>query len=322
MELIIKPTGRCNFNCTFCSASDINIKHPEDRKVPKQIKELITKLNPNGLIVTGGEPLMVSPDYYYELHDISKSFISITSNLKDFYLHPDKWGKLFKEDWFGVTTSFHYGNTRRWDQSTVYNEDMFVEIFNMFKEHTGKHIGSFISVINDENENTAMNNVYLAKRLGCMVRLNNAIGVGKESKTYQRYKIFKFYIDIIDQGLEDYECNCHDRTKGKCPMNTNMLCESTIRCCYVDNSDKLHIGRCDERLSAGDELPNEKALDNTINQMIIDSNDFIKPECSYCELFRICNACTTNRIEAKKDPNYCDEMKKLENDIIRTGWLK
>ena len=72
MELIIKPTGLCNFNCEFCSAHGMDIQHPADGHVPHQIRDLIMKLKPNGLIITGGEPLMVDPQYYYELHDIAQ----------------------------------------------------------------------------------------------------------------------------------------------------------------------------------------------------------------------------------------------------------
>jgi len=123
MELIIKPTGICNFACSFCSAGYLPIIEKRLSRVPEKIIDVIRTTEPTNLIVTGGDALMVEPEYYYHLHEITDCQISITTNLKDFYLHPEKWIKLFKEDWFGITTSFQYGSGRKWDKDTIYTED-------------------------------------------------------------------------------------------------------------------------------------------------------------------------------------------------------
>ncbi|MCM1215370.1 MAG: radical SAM protein [Lachnospiraceae bacterium] len=321
MELIIKPTGLCNFSCEFCSAHGMDIQHPSDGHVPQQIKDLIKKLKPNGLIITGGEPLMVSPEYYYELHDIAHCPIAPTTNLKDFCLNPDKWAPLFKEDWFNITTSFNYGETRRWSPDKVYTEHDFIHVLAQLRAYTGKSIDSFIAVIDESNEEFAHDHVDLAKTLGCKVRLNGAIGVGKQGKTYPRYKMMKIYLEIIDNDMDQYECNCFERTQGKCPWNIGLRCQNCIRCCYVDNSGKLHVGTCDERMSMGIELLEDQIIPTTCEETPINPQEYIKPECAYCELCRLCNGCHTNRQEAKKDPDYCEEMKKLEDQIIDAGWI-
>lgn len=321
MELIIKPTGLCNFNCEFCSAHGMDIQHPADGHVPQQIKDLIQKLKPSGLIITGGEPLMVDPNYYYELHEIGQCSIAPTTNLKDFYLHPEKWTPLFKEDWFNITTSFNYGTTRRWDLSKVYTEHDFIHVLALLRAHTGKSIDSFIAVIDENNEIYVQDHVELAKRLGCKVRLNGAIGVGKQGKTYPRYKMMEHYLDLIEYDLDEYECNCSERHLGKCPWNIGLMCQNSIRCCYVDNSGKLHVGTCDERMSMGIELPEDKIIPTSCCETPMNPENYIKPECAYCELCRLCNGCHTMREEAKKDPIYCDEMKKLEDRIIESGWM-
>jgi len=319
MELIIKPTGRCDFDCRFCSAHGMDIQHPEDGHVPQQIVDLIKTLKPNGLIITGGEPLMVDPQYYYELHDIAQCNIAPTTNLKNFYLHPEKWTALFKEDWFNITTSFNYGCTRRWSANEVYDEHKFIHVLAALRAYTGKSIDSFIAVIDKSNEDTVWDHIDLAKRLNCRVRLNGAIAAGRQGETYPRYKMMRFYLDIIKMGLDKYECNCSERDMCRCPWNIGLHCQSCIRCCYVDNSGKLHVGTCDERMSMGIELPEDKIVSTSCYDPL-DPQDFIKPECAYCELCRLCNACATNRHEAKKDPNYCEEMKKLEDEIIDSGW--
>ena len=201
MHLIIKPTGLCNFNCKFCSAHNLDIKHPSDHKVPDKIKNLILKLKPDSLIITGGEPLMVQPDYYYELHKIRNCPISITSNLKDFFNNPNKWANLFKEEWFGVATSFNYGYTRMWDKHHVYNEEMFIKVMDMYRKYVSNDIPIFLAVIDENNKDTVIDHVLLAKRLGTQAKLNSAIGAGLQGNTYQRYNMFKHYLDIIYLGL-------------------------------------------------------------------------------------------------------------------------
>ena len=318
MELIIKPTSKCNFNCTFCSAYGMDIKHPKHGiEVHPKIKDLILKLKPSSLIITGGEPLTVLPDYYYNLHEILPVNISITSNLKDFYFNPKKWVELFNEKWFGVATSFNYGNGRMWNCNTVYTEDMFIRVIDLYKKYVNKSI-SFISVINDENENDAIKHVYLAKQINSIVKLNNAIGVGKSNMTFPKYKMFKIYHEIIDNGLEFYESNCSERKTSRCPRCINNRCENRIRCCYVDNNDELHVGICDGQIS----LPNELSIDEIYSNNISKYNmDYINDECKFCELCRLCNNCHNNRYAAKNDPLYCIEMKKIKNDIINHGWI-
>lgn len=324
MHLIIKPTGRCNFDCKFCSAHGLDIQHPKDGKeVPKKLKEFITNLNPNSLIVTGGEPLTLDPEYYYNLHEIIDCRISITSNLKDFYFNPEKWAGLFKEEWFGIATSFNYGNTRMWDSEHVYTEELFIKVMDKYKEYVEDKLPIFISVIDESNADQVIDNVLLAKRLGTQAKLNNAIGIGRQGKTYPRYKMFAHYLEIIEKGLSDYEYYCSSRHIDECPRNIKGFCTTSLRCCYVDTKGDLHVATCDEQITMGNELPEDKIIPaSKIPEVeIIDPSDYITPNCAYCELFSLCNGCRTNRIEAKKDPNYCKEMKKLESRIIETGWL-
>lgn len=321
MNLIIKPTGACDFSCKFCSAHGMDIKHPSDNKVQEKIKDLINKIKPSSLIITGGEPLMVSPEYYYELHDIAKCNIGATSNLKDFYINPHKWESLLNEKWFRIATSFNYGNTRMWDSSTVYNESMFLKVMEKFNSYTG-YMPMFLAVIDWSNEETVIDHVLLAKKMNTQVKLNNAIAVGKQDKTYPRYKMFQHYINIIDNGLEMYEYYCSTRNTDECPRNINHYCTTSLRCCYVDNSGKLHVGTCDEQLSMGHELNEDNIEWNNIfpKNEIIPISEHINEKCSYCQLFSLCNGCKTNRDASKEIPEYCDEMKKLEDDIIREGW--
>ncbi len=315
MQLIIKPTGKCNFNCTFCSAKYLDIKH-SSTDVHPHIKEFIENNKPKNIIVTGGEPLLTSPEYYYNLHNISNCNISLTTNLKDFYNNPDKWKDLFNEPWMFIGTSFNYGSSRRWDPNTVYDEKMFLKVVDKFYKYTNKTSLNFIAVIDYDNEEFAIDHVYLAKKINGIVKLNNALEEGLQDHTYPRYKMYQIYLKIIELGLDKYESNCIDRRNNKCPKNLRFNCGSNIRCLYVDSDDKLHVGICDSMLSIGNEITSEKDIRN-----YIEPDEYISPKCAYCELFYLCNGCYMNRSAAKKDPKYCDEMKKIEVQIIKNGWL-
>ena len=318
MELIIKPTAACNFDCKFCSAVGMDICH-DPNNIPEPLKDLIVKMKPSNLIITGGEPLMMNPEYYYKLHDLSGVRISITSNLKDFMLHPEKWYELFREEWFSVATSFQYGDGRMWDKNTVYTEEMFLRVVDQFCKYVNSTPPTFISVIDENNVDRAIDHVLLAKSIGSVVRLNNALKVGRQQTYFPRYKMYQIYLDIIDKGLEMYETNCRLRRFSTCPKNTDFECNTMIRCCLVDSSGSLHVGICDELLTMGQELTTE---DDILGKcpFHLDVKDYIKPECAYCELFSICNGCHINRESSKEVPEHCEEMKKLENRIIESGW--
>ena len=162
MELIIKPTSRCNFACKFCSAGDLSIKHLSS--VTSELKHLLQQLNPSNVIITGGDPLCVIPDFYEELLRLGSWRISMTSNLKAFYEDHDTWVPLFKNPRVGVCTSFQYGKGRMWDAATPYTEEMFRKVFDKFLSLVVYRL-KFISVISLDNESRALDHLLLAKEL-------------------------------------------------------------------------------------------------------------------------------------------------------------
>ena len=318
MNLIIRVTGKCNFDCTFCSAGSLNIAHPTNG-VPEQIKDVIKAINPSSIVISGGEPLLVGPDYYWELLDIAKCHISITTNLKEFYNNPDRWIELFKHQSIGITTSFNYGDTRRWDKDTVYSEEKFIEIHKLFKEKINNKSLPFIAVIDESNEDTVLKTVELAKKLDTYVRINNATKQGRCTKTYPRYKMFQKYIEIIDAGLGDYEVYCRGGKFVPCPMNYQMLCKSSIRTCYVDKDNKLHYydcceTECEHLLDYNDDIGKKPHSEYppTVNH--------VNKNCVSCELFSICNGCQSQK--SQYPPEHCSEMQKLKPKLIEQGWVK
>jgi L-lysine 2,3-aminomutase len=67
MDLIIKPTEKCNFKCTFCSSTNITDDHSSLLDLKYIYRFLKRFPETNTIIVNGGDPLMVQPEYYWEL---------------------------------------------------------------------------------------------------------------------------------------------------------------------------------------------------------------------------------------------------------------
>lgn len=317
MQLIIRVTGKCNFDCSFCSAEGLNIGHPV-HGVPDQIKEVIQKIKPTSIIISGGEPLMVDPGYYLELLKLAKCHISITSNLKDFCYHPEKWRDLLRMPEIGLITSFNYGDTRKWNRDTPYTEDMFRRITDLYHKEIERPL-PFIAVIDESNEQFAVDHARLAKELGTVVRLNNATKQGRQQTTYPRYKMFQHYLDIIDAGLGNYEFTTKDRRFDQCPWNCGLLCHAAIRTCYVDLWGNLHYYNCCENDTMDEEL--DLANDHPeIAPEYPPIEKHVNANCVFCPMYKLCNGCRSQRLEYP--PEHCAEMQKLKPRFEEQGWLE
>ena len=85
MDLIVKPTELCNFKCSFCSSSKITF---EDNTATLDLNKIFKFLkrfpDTQTIIVNGGDPLMMKPNYYWKIieyldkHDLPAT-ISLTT---------------------------------------------------------------------------------------------------------------------------------------------------------------------------------------------------------------------------------------------------
>ena len=75
MDLILKPTQRCNFTCSFCSSTDIaKSNNTKDDLALDKVKQFLMRyLNTRNIIINGGDPLVMSPSYYFEVLDFADS---------------------------------------------------------------------------------------------------------------------------------------------------------------------------------------------------------------------------------------------------------
>lgn len=327
MELIVKPTENCNFKCTFCSSTNLTEESNKLLDLELIYRFLEKYPNTSTIIVNGGDPLMVPIQYYWDLieyldkHDL-KTTISLTTNLWAFKIKPEKWSPLFNHPRVGVTTSFNYGDTRRVTHDIVYTEDMFWEISDLMLKHVG-YRPDFISVITDENEDTAIDNVRLAQRMNVECKLNYAMGSGEQKTPYQLSKIYQLYIEVHKLGLAQWEYNTkvmmNRLSKGSAGCPQLRSCDDGIRCLQPDGDYYSCGSFADDKSYAIDfekEMLGEPAKPLQTSLELLS----LKTECFECPMFSICNGCRKTISDMKTSgtvQQHCALMKTLASDIIQ-----
>jgi radical SAM protein with 4Fe4S-binding SPASM domain len=342
MDLIIKPTEKCNFKCTFCSSTNIT----EDKSLELDLEYIYKFLErfpeTNTIIVNGGDPLMMDPQYYWNIIDHldsinSHATLSFTSNLWPFYKNPNKWKDLFNHPRMGVTTSFQYGGGRLKGDLSEFTEEDFWKCSDAMLEHCG-YRPDFISVITEENEHDAIKNVELAKRMEVECKLNYAMSsgppvkfkgiiMGQQGKPYMLANIYEIYVEIWKRGLAPWEFNTKQMMKrliGQstcCPQNRE--CDSGIRTlqpsgdyysCGAFGDDREYSINFDQEMKGKKIFPIKNILElQTMTE-----------DCYTCPMFEICNGCKKT-IKDHKTYNmtstHCKKMKTLAPDILKANGL-
>lgn len=325
MQIILRMTTRCNFKCTMCSASDLS--RGTDLSI-ENIIAILQKYNkqPNNICFEGGDPLCVKPQLYYDLFEridndpsITINEYNFTTNLWDFYKHPNKWVDIFKRPDVRVCTSFQYGNQRMITNNKVFDEKTFIEIFEKFENKVDKKV-PFITVIDEDNCHSVIQTVKLAQRLDTMCKINPLFMAGRSKSFYRWDHMLKHYCDIFEAGLEQYESNCVDIIRmilGK-PMDIN--------CPWVRNcGDKFVVATPDGWLSScsieNSTLYNNfypiKFYDrNNLSNITLDkSRTLVSSNCLTCDHFNWCNSCRIKIGETKSLFNIPGEQDNFCNTI-------
>ena len=342
MELIIKPTERCNFKCTFCSSTHITEDKTSELSHEHIFRFLKRFPETNTIIVNGGDPLMMSPEYYWDIikylddNNLSTG-ISFTSNLWPFYKNPNKWKELFNHPRMGITTSFQYGGGRLKGDLSEFSEEDFWNVSNAMLEHCG-YRPDFIAVITEENEHLAIKNVELAKKMGVECKLNYAFSsgppvkfkniiMGQEGNPYMLADIYAIYVEIWKQGLTEWEYNTKQmvkRLKGyttTCPQNRN--CDAGIRT-LQPTGDYYSCGAFGDDRQYSIDFEKEMSGKKIFPLRLQSELQSLKQSCFTCPMFDICNGCRKT-IKDLKDYNlvesHCSKMKMLAPAIIESNGM-
>ena len=332
MDLIIKPTEKCNFKCTFCSSTMISDNHTDELPL-KQIYQFLERFpETNTIIVNGGDPLMMKPDYYWPLfnwldeHDYDTT-VSFTTNLWPFYKNPKPWVDLFTHWRMGIHTSFQYGGGRLKGDYTEFTEEDFWKCSDAVLKYCG-YRPEFIAVITKENIDRAIDNVLLAKEMNVECKLNYADASGEiKGQPFLMGDLYEVYLEIHERGLTPWEFNTKqllDRLANKptqCPQSRN--CDEAIRVlqpsgdyysCGAFGDDREKPIDFDWEMSGGFAYPlrNEPELQT------------MKQACYTCPLFDICNGCRKTIKDVKNAglaEAHCRKMKDLAPRILEMGGL-
>lgn len=334
--LIVKIDERCNFKCTFCSSTNIQGDAP-NLEIESIYRYLERFPRTPVIIVNGGDPLMVDPDYYRKLlaHLDEKGYqteVSFTSNLWAFYKKPEKWLDIFKHPRVHVATSFQYGNARLKGDLTPYTEQEFWAVSDMFLEKVG-YRPEFIAVITKENEHTVMDTVRLAQKMGVVCKVNYAmasgtkttfkgITIGNEDSTYVLADIYEKYVEIHEAGLTKWEHNTEVMTTrllgglSGCPQGRH--CDSSIRALQPGNKYYSCGSFGDDGLY---QIDFEKEMAGEFIKPLRSQPELqsLKQSCYACPMFEICNGCRKTIHDIKRlglVETHCRKMKTLAERII------
>lgn len=342
MDLIIKPTEQCNFRCTFCSSTQI-ADQPTDTLDLNAIFRFIDRYpDLNTIIVNGGDPLMMPPRYYLELLDYldkagSHAHLSLTTNLWPFYKKPEKWLPVFTHPRVGITTSFQYGDKRLKGDFTPFSETDFWAVSDLMLEKVG-YRPSFIAVIDEDNIETTLDTVRLAKRMNVQCKLNYLFASGPEvqvkdvtmgSRNHQLLlpKIYQVYLQVYREGLMAWEHNTQamtqilrEPTATICPLARD--CDAHIRAlqpsgdyysCGAFGDDGEYPIDYEHEMAGGFERP--------LQQPELIS---LKTSCFTCPLFSLCNGCRKTIADLKRlgrVETHCRGMKALAEELIEVNGM-
>ncbi len=327
MELIIKPTQACNFKCTFCSSTEIAEEDATVLDLQYVYDFLARYPQTKTIIVNGGDPLMLPPQYYWDIiahldkHNYPAS-LSLTTNLWPFYKNPGRWKELFCHPRVGIGTSFNYGDTRRVTHTRVYTEDLFWDVSDTMLDVVG-YRPDFISVITEENEDTAIDNVRLAQKMNVECKLNYAMASGRQGQPYILGKMYQIYVEIYELGLAHWEFNTKQmlmRVGGGhtiCPQSRT--CDSNIRALNPEG-DYYSCGS----ISDDQEYPidfQKEVIEGEFFKPLSTAIELsaLKHECYSCPMFKICNGCYKTIKDLKQSDSveeHCGIMKSLAPKII------
>jgi len=332
MDLIVKPTELCNFKCTFCSSSKIT---ENDNTAQLDLLKIFRFLDrypdTQTIIVNGGDPLMMDPKYYMDIIEFLDrnnypASISLTTNLWPFYKKPEKWLEVFQHPRVGIATSFQYGGGRLKGDFTEFTEEDFWKCSDAVLKYCGYRPG-FIAVIVEENEDTVIKTVELAKKMDVVCKVNYAMASGSQSAPYVKGKMYKHYVDIWRAGLADWEHNTQTmmkKLKGHatiCPVNRD--CDAGIRTLQPEG-DYYSCGAFGDDMDKAIDFEREMAGEffTPLREDIHLNN--LKESCFTCPLFQICNGCRKTVKDLKEHnlvEEHCLSMKSIAADIIEANGM-
>lgn len=343
VDLILKPSVRCNFRCTFCSSTHISDDHDEIVELEDFERFVVRYPHMRTVILNGGDPLMMRPEYYWKMIEIldkhgCEARLSFTTNLWAFYKKPEMWTELFLHPRVGVGTSFQYGDARLKGDLTPFTEAEFWACSDMMLDKIG-YRPSFIAVIDKSNEHTVLQTVELAKKMGVVCKVNYAMASGPEvqfkgvvmgnyNSMFTQADMYRHYLEIYKAGLADWEHNTQQMIRRLKLQNTmcplNRTCDQGIRSLQPGNTYYSCGSFGDDGLYP---IDFDREMSGEFFTPLRDQPELqsMKDACFTCPMFQICNGCRKTVHDTKRlglTEHHCRTMKSLAPDIIRLNGME
>lgn len=310
-SVILKPTGLCNANCKFCYAINFINKAKSVDYLDEKFIKYIEDNSIKNIILTGGEITLV-PTFLNELCEYAKKkdiTVSLVSNLIEIVNNRNYWKNFFIKYPKLFLTGSYQTDTERCDKvGKKLNQEDFLNFVEWYNKRLKKHL-LIIAVLNDNNENSILTDLYLAKKYKYTLSIERQIGVGKADSEYLPLKYFKLLNKIIDLGLWKYEK--HLRLFVQCGLfdlhYCNFYCKKMVPVIYLNKRNELIVTGCDH-------------LSTTNNDITLYTKTTpLKKECIFCKYYNLCQGChiTRKNIKDYEKNNflntsiYCEEIKKV-----------
>lgn len=341
-SLILKPTSNCNFACTFCSSTVLSEQSKEIVEL-KDIEQCLIRFPEiQTIIVNGGDPLMMPVQYYWDIITMldrleMPTTISFTTNLWAFYKKPSMWTELFKHPRLGVTTSFQYGDKRLKGDGTPLSEWEFIQISDLFNEEVG-YRPDFIAVIDQDNADTVIKTVELARILGVEAKVNyvsasgpvvvkKGIEMGSINNFYTQADMYRGYLEIHAAGLMEWEYNTKQMVRRlrsgntTCPLSRN--CDEGIRA-LQPGQNYFSCGSFGDDNEYPIDFQKEMSGEFFTPLQEAEALHSMKEACNVCPMFAICNGCKKTIADTKRlglVEHHCRTMKDNAPRIIELNGM-
>lgn len=354
MNLIIKMTNACNFNCNYCSVGNIssnsNLNVEYVKKFIDGTKELLDYKQDKTLNVLwhGGEPLLISIDVYRELQDYIKNSlkgIDVKFSLQtNGSLINNQWIEFFKE--YNISPGISLDgykelhDVNRLDKLGNKTFDKVVENIEFLMKNG---ITPGILMVLNTAEAIDINKLYeFLAELKCPAKIHAVFPAGRAEDRTDLDDLFMKYVDTLIElfklGIND------DRIVNIEPLNSlftsivedipALECSHSGKCgidfmCLHEDGAVSFCGRNDASRefmygNIVDSNPLQLYLSEFAKQ-IRNRDEFIKSsDCGKCKYFNLCHGgcpfeafLNSGKIEEKY--KHCNEWQRLLDFLYTDG---
>lgn len=287
LDLIIKPLSECHHNCKYCLEANrlVKGKLPYTKLADIIINKLNTIKDKVCLVFNGGDPILLTPDYYLKLADIlTKNKIEFEFDIVSAWNRQD----MIKYGWFETkaienlkpftfyTVSYdRYKHTNYTDFQLAYNTLKFYSntipgIISVITNETCYLLEEHISLIDFVNKNKAG------------LRLNYCMSAGNAETNklaVSQYEYLNFLADLILFYRADL-------SKLKCEANLKNIYTAL----FTNNITECPISTiCNKLITIN---PNGSIK---VGCGLTGNTGIINKSCISCIFYKVCHGCKYNK---------------------------